>query len=176
MKYLKFKLETWLDQAFDAIKHCWNNLTQGISNLIRYFKIIWKDRDFDYAYIYYLLDKKLEFIQKRYETKYLFERQENELKYIKLVRRLINMSLNEYYSSFYFSFIHGEGKYLSVRDKNQIEIMFDKTLSKNYKKIYDKHQHLSIKSRRIHVALDLDKKCDALIWKILSNKIGLWWD
>lgn len=48
----KFKLE--------RLRINWRDFKQGIKNLIIWFPIIWKDRNWDYIYIYIILIKKLE--------------------------------------------------------------------------------------------------------------------
>ena len=48
------------------------NIKQGIKNLIYYFSVIWKDRNWDNAYIEYLLLAKLERVYDHYTNKRSF--------------------------------------------------------------------------------------------------------
>lgn len=44
---------------FDAIYYRWGNLKQGIRNLIKWWPVIWRDRDWDHAYLSRLIEFKL---------------------------------------------------------------------------------------------------------------------
>lgn len=44
------------------------NLKKGVSNLFRWLPIIWKDRDWDYEYLYEIIHKKLEHMDKYYRS------------------------------------------------------------------------------------------------------------
>lgn len=57
-----WRIRNWFDKYFDyhAIKY-------GIKNLIKWFPLIWKDRDFDYRYLYDILYFKLGEMQKFFE-------------------------------------------------------------------------------------------------------------
>lgn len=46
-----------------------NSFIQGIKNLIHWFPIIWKDRDYDHAYIEVMLEHKLKAMYKRFSDK-----------------------------------------------------------------------------------------------------------
>lgn len=54
-------LYKWTKSPFIAIYY-------GIRNLIRYFRIIWNDRDWDYCYIYQLLNKKFTYMATLHEN------------------------------------------------------------------------------------------------------------
>jgi len=53
---------------FDGIRHRvsrqYYNLKYGIKNLVKWFPIIWKDRNWDYEYIFPILRKKLVLLEK----------------------------------------------------------------------------------------------------------------
>ena len=49
------------------LKKTYYNLIRGISNLISYFRLIWKDRDWDYGFMLELERKKLQRAIKWYE-------------------------------------------------------------------------------------------------------------
>ena len=43
-----------------------NEFIQGIKNIIYWFPIIWKDRDYDHAYIEYMMEHKFKAMYKRF--------------------------------------------------------------------------------------------------------------
>lgn len=53
-----------------VIRSVYYNLTDGISNLIHWFPVIWRDREFDDHFIYVILHKKLERMEKFFNSKY----------------------------------------------------------------------------------------------------------
>lgn len=48
------------------IKNFIYNIKRGIINLIKWFPVIWKDRDYDYEFVYDLLIKKFDNMEKFY--------------------------------------------------------------------------------------------------------------
>ena len=71
----------------------------GIQNLIKYFTIIWNDRDWDFNYFFHLLKKKLECMEE-YTRQYGYHENsiqdaDNIKKCIELIDKLINY---EYYT------------------------------------------------------------------------------
>lgn len=58
-----WKLKNWLDDYLS-----FHTIRDGIRNLIKWFPIIWKDRNFDQGYIYDMLYFKLGEMQKFFES------------------------------------------------------------------------------------------------------------
>jgi len=58
-----WKIRNWFD---DYLRPC--AIIDGISNLIKWFPLIWKDRDFDHGYLYDILYFKLGEMQKFFES------------------------------------------------------------------------------------------------------------
>ena len=94
----------WLDDlyynitgVFKKIEGLYYDITEGIHNLIIWFPIIWKDRDFDHYYILNLLHFKLKLFEKRYETHQLWIGQEKELKNIKMCTFLLKRLTDDNY-------------------------------------------------------------------------------
>ena len=163
------KLWIKIIDVIENIKMSFKIFKNSVKNLIKYFKVIWEDRDFDFYYIYALLDKKLEFIEKRYsDNKFLKSATfNNNLKYIKLSRKLIEMSITEHYQASYWEHIERR-----IKESNII----DEELKTKYRKIYNKHSDKPQRIRQVLITHELDKKADKLLWKIISNNIKSWWD
>jgi len=53
---MKKKIEDWW---WDYIQYPLKSLKQSIKNIIYYFPIVWKDRDWDGSFIYEILKSKL---------------------------------------------------------------------------------------------------------------------
>jgi hypothetical protein len=66
---IEYEFFIWLTRKLTRIKDFFEyrfcpiikryELSQGVKNLIRWFPVIWKDRDYDHFFIYYLLREKL---------------------------------------------------------------------------------------------------------------------
>lgn len=50
----------------DKLKEIYYDVIKGIKNVFTWFPIVWSDRDWDYAYILIMLDKKLEKMSKHH--------------------------------------------------------------------------------------------------------------
>lgn len=72
MKHKTFKdraEELFYDLKHD-LSHGWYNFKHGVKNLVRWFPIIWQDRDFDYYYLLMLMETKLKHMHKDMENSY----------------------------------------------------------------------------------------------------------
>ena len=68
----------------------------GIKNLIKWFPLIWKDRNFDQGYLYDLIYFKLGEMQKFFESDYTYSMDAKEYaKQIKECKELLKRIINE---------------------------------------------------------------------------------
>jgi len=95
--YLNMSVKNWFDNylSFRAIK-------AGIKNLVKWFPIIWKDRNFDQEYLYDILYFKLGEMQKFFESgnTYAVEADKcvEQIKECKgLLKRIMNESVMDEY-------------------------------------------------------------------------------
>jgi hypothetical protein len=56
----------------------WYSLKEGVTNLIRWVPVIWRDRDFDEHYLYVILHKKLENMENFFRSEYAYTACANE--------------------------------------------------------------------------------------------------
>lgn len=67
---------------------------RGFKNLVKWFKVIWNDRDFDHYYLYVILEKKLKSIEETFsDVHQIHQIDESRLhivRYVKIARILIN--------------------------------------------------------------------------------------
>ena len=82
------------------IKNIYYKFIHGLGNLIKWFKIIWNDRDYDYYYILETLKFKLIKLQNRWQKHNYFVGQKKSLKHIKICIFLINRIQEDDYFSF----------------------------------------------------------------------------
>lgn len=68
----------------NRIKIHWDCFRKGIKNLIHYFKVVWRDRDWDWQFMIDLQHRKLQSMIQYYSENKCFVGQERELKYMKI--------------------------------------------------------------------------------------------
>lgn len=86
-----WKIKNWFDDylSFHAIR-------DGVRNLIKWFPVVWQDRDFDYGYLYTMLEFKLDNMQKFFESDYTYSMDAKEYgKQIKECKELLIRIHNE---------------------------------------------------------------------------------
>ena len=76
------------------MKKIYYNIYYGIINLINYFPIIWKDRGYDYYFIYQLLQHKLKLTSKNLQKYGNFVNSEREVEVLNTIIKLIEMKYN----------------------------------------------------------------------------------
>ena len=69
----------------------------SISNLFYYFKVVWNDRDWDHAYIDYLLETKLKKVLKRYQKKNYFVGQDKVIQQLRICLEILKRSRESFY-------------------------------------------------------------------------------
>ena len=79
------------------MKYKIRSIVYGIKNLWKWRKTIYKDRDWDYWYIFEILKVKLQFQSKHFRMYGYHESSEREAQRMELCIRLIDMVQNEYY-------------------------------------------------------------------------------
>jgi len=64
------------------------SFVRGIQSLIAWFVIIWQDRQWDYGFVFILLEKKLTLMEKHWESENLcnYVGEERDLSYIKVAK------------------------------------------------------------------------------------------
>jgi len=88
---IPWRIRNWYNDylSFYAIKN-------GVKNLIKWFPIIWQDRDYDYGYLYTILEFKLNNMQKFFESDYTYSKDaKHYAKQIKECKELLIRIHNE---------------------------------------------------------------------------------
>ena len=145
------------------------NFYQSIINLIDWFPIIWKDKNWDYTHIYDILEFKL-----RRQAKYIGKNNNHTMtnkdaRNMLICANLISKIKDEYYDTEYLDYDFDDyfKKYKRVYDeiiKGGINI-FNQPLDIN-----DKQQIAWTMGYRIQA------KAERLLYKILKENIKSWWD
>lgn len=156
---------------------------KGINNLIRWFPIIWKDRDWDHHFIFEILKFKL-----KNQAEYIGKRgnhvsAERDAEIMMLCVRLIDRLQDGYYSIEYLDYEKSNIKFVDSETypghyEMELEYISDNLddYFRKYPRIYkqtdgkDRH-HIAFK-----IACKNQQRAHKLLFKILEQNITRWWD
>jgi hypothetical protein len=167
-----------LNRIHIEIRYFFKEIYRGLYNLYDWFSIVWKDRDWDYQYFFFILRKKLQRYEKEHYNS-VFESREQTLKYVRICIKLVDELIEDpHVDSEQFNIKHPselifipyvgendthkgcstlEKKYLNPEDesrKTELDELFSESIKKDAK-------------RR--------NKVKTLLFKILSTQIEFWW-
>lgn len=156
---------------------------RNIRNLVRWFPIIWKDRDWDDHFIFEILKFKLknqaEYIG--YYDRHLRAKRDAEV--MILCVRLIQKIQDEYYGCEYQDYHDAELKFIESKDypgSYEVEIIEKSERFEDYFKKYPriaKQVMADNKERKaFRVASINQERAHKLLFKILEQNIRKWWD
>ena len=87
-----------MKKIYIEVRYFFRNMVQGVKNLWRWFPVIWKDRDWDDAFILDVLKFKLKNTADELERAAFFTGYEHEVSRIRLCVKLIELVQEEYYA------------------------------------------------------------------------------
>jgi hypothetical protein len=158
---------------------------RNIHNLIRWFPIIWKDRDWDDHFIFEILKFKLK-NQAKYigsHNRHLSAKRDAEK--MMLCVRLIEKVQDEFYRTEYLSYSDLEFKFTDSEDHPDLHevILIEKSehyddYFKKYPLIYRCVPDLKVSKGKIasQIAQINENRAHKLLFKILEQNIRRWWD
>lgn len=162
----------------------------GISNLITWFPIIWKDRNFDHYFILELLKHKLKFQSHYFLKTNRFENSSMYSKQMKVCSNLIEKINSDYYGMEYSDYYESEMEFIPIEGSDNFSIEF-KYIKDNledyfikypliYKKVInsglvnDGNSDTKLKIAREMAQIN-DSRAKDLLFKIMRNNIDHWW-
>lgn len=165
------------------------NFIDGIKNIFKWIPVLYKDKDWDWRYIYEIMEFKL--LQQR---NYLVTA--NRHMSIPEINRDITLCLNliqrikdEYYQSEYFDYFKARYWFEPTDETEQyftyhsemIWEKFDEYFAKypiQHKKVLQKYSD-KIKEKKdiaFWIGLENEKRAQNLLYKTLNRKLRHWWD
>lgn len=167
------------------------NFVKGVKNLIRWFPVIWKDRDWDSHYIWEILKFKLKNQSKHigYYDRHVSAKRDVEIMMICV--KLIDRIQNEYYSMEYMDYYKNEFHWDDCPDKPENKILRSEQISERfdeyfklyprvYKEVMSAEKTIFRTDDNAGIAMNIGnknhQKAKKLLFKILENNIENWWD
>jgi hypothetical protein len=216
-KQLNFDFDDKVDKKPNRLKDLWETIydkvywktigwrikefRSSVNNLIRWFPIIWKDRDWDDHYIWEIMKNKL-----RWQAKYIGDRDFHtraalDAKRIRLCANLMDKVQDGFYSGEYMDYHETKWDFLDIPDKPGYKELDMQTTSENfddyfkkyplvYKKVLSdkKLQIFGIEARdgetevdaKQRIAMNIGRynhnRARKLLFKIMEENIEGWWD
>lgn len=168
-----------------------SNLIKGVKNLIKWFPIIWKDRDYDYSYTFAILKAKLNNQADYLEKNNHFINSLRQAQIIKTCIRLIDKINEDFYKIEYSDYHVSSHEWLDCIEEDFVnkgyKEMKSTLISENfndyflkYKLIYKKIRNQYPLENKMELAMKIanenQKRCKKLLFSILENNIENWWD
>jgi hypothetical protein len=172
-------------------------LYRGVKNLIKWFPVVWKDRDWDHRYIFDILEHKL-----KSQAKYIGDRDihvsaKRDAEIMLTCVRLMERVRDEFYQMEYQDYHQTEYWFEDIKDKpgystweSEIESEDFDNFFKKYPLIYKrvlngegwvKYDEKNTESeRKMGMAMNIGhinhNRARKLLFKIMEENIEAWWD
>ncbi len=170
---------------FDG-KYYHRDFVYGIKNLIRWFKIVWKDRDWDDHFIWVLMMKKLEF-QSKYigdNDRHMSAKRDAEI--MRTCVELMKRVKEEYYGIEYMDYHDSDYNWIDC-DKpgyKQLDIVenkewFDDYFKKYplvYKRVKEKYPDKPKGQIAMYMSMENHNRVRKLLFTLMERNIERWWD
>jgi len=165
---------------------------QGIKNLIKWFPVIWRNRDWDHTFIYDVLMFKLEQQAKYIGGKNRHMNAKRDAEIMLLCTKLIDLSSNEFYDMEYMDYNKSEYNWLDVLDRPDLKELDIVETSETYSEYFAKYPNMyrrvmnmespifefngSKQVIAMNIAYYNNERCHKLLFKLMERNIRRWWD
>ena len=161
-------------------KYLHKTIWKGIRNLIKWFPIVWKDRDYDHSYIMYTLRFKIQNTADYIEKHKRYEGWERDVERMRLCLRLFDALEKDIFESEYNNYYETRG-YVDERGFYQQEVLRDdldtylKKYPNYYRKLSDKDKERSVWAA-IMISHARQQRASDLLFELIKRNIYFWWD
>lgn len=165
-------------------KYLHRDIYKGIKNLIKWFPIVWKDADWDHAYIMYALRFKIKNTADYIEKHNRYEGCERDVERMRLCVKLMDNIENDVYELEYQDY--QETNFHFEKNKNNLnelkeDIIRDDTKQyiekypNDYRRLLDK-ENLSDIRIALMLGHNRHNRATKLLFTLIERNIYLWWD
>lgn len=171
----------------------------GVKNLIKWFPVIWRDRNWDQSYIYTILQKKLELHAEGIAKRDILVSSQRDAEVMRTSARLIQRIKDGYYEGEYSDYHQTKYWFEDIPNRPGLSTMEHELVSENfddyfkkypliYKKavngdgvfIYTIDTESSVSEYKQQIARNIahinQDRARKLLFKILESQIERWWD
>jgi len=172
------------------------DIYRSIRSVIRWFPVIWNDRDWDDWYIYKILQTKLKFQSKYIGDRDIHTRAKRDAEVMNICVRLIDKLMGDFYDMEYldyhestFSFVDSDKpdyKRLEITDTSEnfdeffkkYPLVYKKVLKDGDKNIFSLYEDGVLSKKRI--AMNISQinhdRARKLLFNVMGDNINRWWD
>ncbi len=169
----------WHDFWWDFLGYRLRNLKLSIKNMIRWFPIIWKDRDWDDSFIFAILKQKLTFQADYIAKKNRHVQAARDAERMRLCVKLIDIVVDEHYSDVVYDQIeekYGKSEWVFTPIPGSTNSRLEIKHPNIENGTYTEEQYSKEYKELMGEARDKEAKAKALLFKILDRHILGWWD
>jgi hypothetical protein len=172
------------------------DLYKGIKNLIQWFPVIWKDRDWDSYYIFRILEHKLKLQAKGISKRDIHVNAQRDAGVMRTCVRLMEKVRDDYYESEYLDYYKTKMWFEDIEDSPGYSTIESKIISENFDEYFKKYPLIykrvlngegivninkkSKNQRKNAIAMNIahinQKRANKLLFKMLETNIKRWWD
>jgi hypothetical protein len=194
---------SWLRRKIDYISFWWRRdgkylhleFKRGIKNLIYWFPIIWRDRNWDSHYIFEILKHKLKAQSKYIGGRDIHTQSKRDAEVMMTCVRLMKLIQDEHYSSEYSDYHISKYWFEDIPDKPGYSTWESKQLEENFDDYFKKYplvykrvlagegpfQPISFKQEdKQRIAMNIGhinhNRARKMLFKIMEQNIEKWWD
>jgi hypothetical protein len=176
------KIKTWWE--FEG-RYYHKDFIQGIKNLWSWFPVIYRDRDHDQHFIYEVLIHKLEKQAKYINTRGRHMSVKRDVEILLLCARLARIQQEDLYQYEFMEYIDQDIEFVAT-DETEKWFNVESTVTRDnlieYFHKYKRQHRLLDKTDKdtkriaIEIARNNQERSRKLLFKIMEENIGKWWD
>ncbi len=187
--------KVYLWWKFEA-RYYHKNLYRGIKNLIKWFPVIWKDRDWDSYYIFRILEHKLTLQSKGISKRDIHVGAQRGAEIMMTCVRLMEKIREDYYQMEYMDYHKTKYWFEDIEDRPGMSSWESEIVSENFDDYFKKYPLIYKRVLNGEGVFDIDNRSESekkeviamniahinhdrarfLLFKIMEENIEGWWD
>jgi hypothetical protein len=187
------KISTWW---YRDGRYMHKHFVKGVKNLWRWFPVIWKDRDWDQYYIYEVLAKKIQLQAEYIGSNDRHTAAKRDAERMQLVVKLIRLQQEDFYDSEYIDYHKTNWKFVPTDETKKWFTMEDELISERFDEYFAKYprqykralngelnrfkrDEIDTENKHLiamEIANENQRRCKALLFKLMEENIDGWWD
>lgn len=184
------KIKLWV--RWD-LPHLHTDFIRGLKNLLKWFPIIWRDRDFDDSFIFEILKFKIQKTAIYIGTNDRHTTAKRDSEIMLMCVRLIERVQKEYYAAEYIDYMESEFEWLDIEGSNSKELKTNTTKEnfsdyfKKYPLVYRKAKEASTSKNWLYTEVNDQtlamwichynhNRARRILFTLLERNIESWWD
>jgi hypothetical protein len=189
----KVSILTRIKWKLEEISYYPKHIREGITKLIYWFPVIWKDKDWDHVFIYNILEHKLKAQSKYIGSRDIHTRAQRDAEIMMTCVKLLEKDRDGYYEMEHMDYYKDKNWFESIKGEDTFKWK-SKLVSDNlqeyfakypliYKRVLNGEGPYDMKGREgdkqiiaMNIAQINQDRSHKLLFKIMEQNIKRWWD